>query len=184
MGSGPVENPITCAPDGLYGALGGLVGHPDLGAGLALTRPDGPFLPSADRLLPLGSQTSWDARYLAGGTLLLPQEGGSVQASLTGGEVVFYGTAQPLESITTPAGTFDALPVEQSALFNLQVTTAGGVSGVVFGDARTRLYWAEGVGLVRQDFEGGMLSSTLSNGPVTLTSGVELELVEYHLPLP
>lgn len=174
-----VESQITCAPDGFYGALRGLTGHPDLGVALDLTNPDRPFLPSPDRLLPLGTTTAWDAQYDAGGTIDLPFTSGTRRASVTGGDVVIYATAEALESVSVSAGTFNALPVAQSVLFNLQVTTDDGLSGAVFGDAQTRLYWAEGVGLVRQEFEGGMLSSTLQPEPIILPTGITLELVEY-----
>lgn len=182
MGAGSLENAITCAPDGFYGALSGLVGHPDLGAGLVLANPDRPFLPSADHLLPLGTVTSWDAQYDATGTISLPLADGASQATVTGGDVVLYTTTEPLETVTVPAGTFHALPVAQSILFNLQVTTAEGVTGGVFGDAQTRLYWAEGVGMVRQEFEGGMLSSTLAGEAITLEAGVTLDLLEVQVP--
>lgn len=182
-GSGPVAHAITCAPDGFYGSPGPLVGHPALGEGLTLSSPDAPFLPSADKLLPLGAQASWDARYVAGGVMLLPQEGlRVVQVSVTGGEVVVYASTQALESVTTAAGTFNALAVEQTTLFNVQVATGEGAAGVIFGDAPSRLYWVEGVGPVRLDFEGGMLSNTLSGETIPLPSGIRLDLVEFHLP--
>lgn len=182
MGGGPQSNVFTCTPEGLYGALRGILGHPDLGPGLMLAEPDSPFLPSPDQLLPLGMQVSWNAQYRAGGMLTLASAQGPVEVSVTGGDVALVATANPLESITTLAGTFNALPVEQSMLFNLQVTTGQGGTGAVFGDAYSRHYWAEGVGLVRVAFEGGTLSSTLEGAPISLTPGVTIELVSYEIP--
>lgn len=185
-GERQVEHAITCAPDGFYGPPGGLVGHPDLGGALALTNPDRPFLPSADQLLPFGTPVSWDVQYDASGALALPLGDGAVEMTVSGGEVVLYMTAQALEPISVPAGTVNALAVEQSIFFNLQLTSADGSPGSLFGDTLSRLYFAEGTGLVRQTFEGGTLSGMVGQTPfaVELQAGISQDLLEYRAPPP
>ena len=172
---------VSCAPDGFYGIAGSLLGYSNLDVGLQLSNPSGPFFPSPDRLLPLGSEAAWDVEYDTGGTFMLPLAEGAIEVQVSEGKVVLFATTEPLETVTVPAGTFDVLPVLQSIFLDLRVSSADGRSGSVIIDARLQIMLAEGLGVVRQTLESGRLSGSLAGEPfgIVLQGGERLDLVAF-----
>ena len=166
------------------GALAGLpplpVAHPALGTGLTGGNPRGDLLPAPGTLLPLGQPAGWDIELDAGGMITLPGEEGSTTLPVTGGRLVLIHETGELETISTPAGDLLALPVNRDALFDLEVTAADGSTRSVIVSASSRLHYAEGVGLVRAEYRGGMVST--EDGAWPLDPGSVLELTAYSVP--
>lgn len=167
------------------GALAGLpplpVAHPALGTGLTGTNPRGDLLPAPAVLLPLGQPAGWDMELDAGGVIALPGPEGSATLPVTGGRLVLIHETGELETVSTPAGDLLALPVQRDALFDLQVQAEDGSTRSVIVSASSRLYYAEGVGLVRVEYLGGMVST--EEGAAPLDPGARLELAAYDLPV-
>ncbi len=166
------------------GALAGLpplpVAHPALGTGLTGSNPRGDLLPAPGTLLPLGQPAGWDIELDAGGTITLPGEEGSATLPVTGGRLVLIHETGELETVSTPVGDLLALPVNRDALFDLEVAAADGSTRSVIVSASLRLHYAEGVGLVRAEYRGGMVSS--EDGALLLDPGSVLELTAYSVP--
>lgn len=180
LASGLDARPMICGEDALAGLPPLPVGHPALGAGVLGANPSGSLLPAPAVLLPLGQPASWDQQLDAGGTIQLPPNGEAVP--IASGTVVMVHDTMPLETVEVPAGSFLALPVEQEVLFDLQVQRSGGVSEAVLISASARLYYAEGVGLVRADYLGGTVSA--AEGAWPLPGGTTLALSAVSVPVP
>jgi hypothetical protein len=178
---GQVETRLDCADGALIGAPPGPLGHPSLGLGVIASQPSGPLLAAPSQLLPLGAPATWDAEYTPGGVIALPLGEESTPATISDGKLVLFHATLPLETVDVPAGSFETLPVEQSVFFELRGTLPDGTPVSALVDARSRLYFAEGVGLVRQEFLGGTLSTP--SGASTLPDAPPLELSAFVLDL-
>jgi hypothetical protein len=176
---GQVETRLDCADGALTGAPPGPLGHPSLGLGVIASQPSGPLLAAPSQILPLGAPATWDAEYTPGGVIALPPEQPSPM-TISDGKLVLFNTTLSLETVDAPAGSFEALPVEQSVFFELRGTLPDGTPISALVDARVRLYFAEGVGLVRQEFLGGTLSTP--SGAYTLPDAPPLELTAFSVP--
>ncbi len=165
------------------GALAGLpplpAGDPELGSGVTGVNPSGDYLPSPGTLLPLGQIAEWDQQLDAGGTILLPFAG-SQPLPITGGRLVLVNETSAQETITVPAGDFLVLPVRQDVFFDVQVTQPDGSQAGIIINASAHAYFAEGVGLIRINYEGGTISS--QDGAWMLNGGSTLELTGTSLP--
>jgi hypothetical protein len=175
-----VETRLDCADGALTGAPPGPLGHPSLGLEVVASQPSGPLLAAPSQLLPLGAPATWDAEYTPGGVIALPLGGESTPVTISDGKLVLFHTTLPLETVDVPAGSFEALPVERSVFFELRGTLPDGTPISALVDARSRLYFAEGVGPVRQEFLGGTLSTP--NGAYTLPDASPLELTAFSIP--
>lgn len=173
-------NHLNCLDGGLSGLLPGFIGsgHPDLGGSVHGTNPRGMLLPPSADLLPLGETTSWDIELDAAGTINLPLTGTHAGYSITSGRIVLYHSTSPVIDVTVPAGTFTALPVRQDLIYEIMVEAPDGSQQVLI-NAGVELYYAEGVGLIRVEFEGGTISSPSGGWP--LSADGTLELLSYTL---
>lgn len=166
------------------GALAGIpplpVAHPALGYGIDGSNPAGSLLPPPAVLLPLGRPAGWDQELAPSGVLSLPGEDGPQTVTILDGVLVMIHETNELATIATPAGDFLALPVDRDVLFDLVVQAQDGSQSSVIISASSRLYFAEGVGLVRVEYRGGMVSTP--EAAWTLEPGLTLELVSYALP--
>ncbi len=168
----------------LEGAIAGLpptplAGHPALGTGLIGLNPVGELLPDAGMLIPLGTPQTWDVEMDAAGTVLLP-DAGSTPLPVTGGKIVIVSSTSPLEPITTPAGSFNALPITQQSFFDLTVTRPDGTVDRALIATGTQLYFSEGIGPVKVAFTGGSISTP--GGVYSLETGLTLELTGVQIP--
>ncbi|MGE5250835.1 MAG: hypothetical protein ACM3QS_11555 [Bacteroidota bacterium] len=99
------------------------------------------------------------------------QEVGGVKAE-TSGDAAYDFTAVGTESVTVPAGTFDAMKVDGVLTLNLTATVSG-LSIPVKVTINTTSWFAPGVGMVK----------TVSNGNVAGTDlNDTLELQTYNIP--
>lgn len=167
------------------GALAGLpplpIAHPSLGSAIAGSNPSGDLLPSPAMLLPLGQPAGWDMEVDASGFINLPNaEGTTTSLPIMSGKIVLIHEAGDLEAITTPAGEFLSLPVIRDALFDVQVQAVDSPTQSVIVSSSTQLYYSEGVGLVKAEYLGGMVSRPGEAMP--LEPGYVLELTSYILP--
>lgn len=166
------------------GVLAGLpplpAAHPDLGRRLAGANPTGALLPAPSVLLPLGQPTGWDLEVDAGGELAIPGEAGATVLPVTGGQMVLIHETGELQHVAVPAGEFLALPVMRDVLLDARLQGADGSEQSAIVSASSRLHFAEGVGLVRVEYLGGIVST--AGGATPLEPGMVLELVAYNLP--
>lgn len=166
------------------GVLAGLpplpAAHPDLGSSLTGSNPTGALLPSPSVLLPLGQPTGWDLEVDAGGEMTIPGEAGATVLPVTGGKLVLIHETDELQHVEVPAGEFLALPVMRDVLFDARLQAADGSEQSAIVSASSRLHYAEGVGLVRIEYLGGIVST--ADGAAPLEPGMVLELVAYNLP--
>ena len=100
--------------------------------------------------------------------------------TITDGKLVLFHTALPLEVVDVSAGSFEALPIERSVFFEVRGTLPNGTPISALVDARSQLYFAEGVGLVRQEFLGGTVST--ASGASALPDAPPLELSAFSIP--
>lgn len=88
------------------------------------------------------------------------------------GNTVYSYAAIGIESVTVPAGTFDAMKIELSTTININMTIQGSEVPVVVTSASTAWY-AEGVGWVKSDSMSDVLG---------VTSTDVIELMAYSIP--
>lgn len=173
------ERSLICGEDLLAGLPPLPVGHPGLGREIVGQNPVGSYLPAPALLLPLGQPATWDQESDAAGTISLPFPGGE-NAPIVGGKIVLIQQAEELATVNVPAGEFLSLPIRQDVLFDLQVQLPGGTAESVLISAAARHYYAEGVGLVRANYDGGTVST--QGGAWPLEAGLELRLVRADIP--
>jgi hypothetical protein len=99
------------------------------------------------------------------------QEMSGVTAETTG-HVVYNFTAVGTESVTVPAGTFDAMKIEGDLTMDITATVSG-IAVPVTVTMHTISWFAPGVGMVRTDTTGDMLGTAISD---------KLELQSYNIP--
>ncbi len=173
------ERSLICGEDALSGLPPLPVGHPGLGREIVGQNPAGSYLPTPALLLPFGQPATWDQESDAAGTINLPFPGGE-SAPIVGGKIVLIQQTQELATVSVPAGEFLSLPVRQDVLFDLQVQLPGGTAESVLISVAARHYYAEGVGLVRANYDGGTVST--QGGAWPLEAGLELRLVRIDIP--
>ena len=155
-------------------------GHPALGMNISGNNPSGEYLPSGATLLPLGQPAQWDMDIEAAGAIRILQIGGDTPLPINGGRVAIIQAAQPLETVTVPAGEYLALPVQQDVLMDLQVQTEGVSVESVIVSATMTTYFVEGVGPVLVEYSGGTVSTT--SGAWSLPGDSRLELITSAQP--
>lgn len=102
-------------------------------------------IPAADQFEPGGT---WTTRYVANATV---SDAGAGEMTMAQTTELTHTVIGP-ETITVPAGTFDAIRVETTGNVS-SVTTVGGVSVPPMELPMSFISWyAEGVGLVRQEW--------------------------------
>jgi hypothetical protein len=111
---------------------------------------------------------TWMQTYQLQGQQTLPD--GEV-APFTG-TATYQATAGGIESVTVPAGTFDALRVERSLSMNGNIQLQGVDVPLVFSGEET-VHFAEGVGMIRSDG-----TATLNGQPIENL----LELTGFSVP--
>jgi hypothetical protein len=168
------------------GALAGLPplppGHPALGGGITASNPSGDLLPSPAILLPLGQPAAWDQELEVGGTIPIPIDDNAGALPISTGKVAFINETAELETITVPAGAFLTLPTRQDVFFDVEVAQPSGAAQNVIISLSTWTYYAEGVGPVLIQYDGGIAST--QEGTWALEPGPVLELVNYSIPDP
>jgi hypothetical protein len=168
------------------GALAGLPplppGHPGLGEGITTSNPSGDLLPTPAILLPLGQPATWDQELEVGGTIPIPIADDAGEQPISTGKVAFVNETAELETITVPAGEFLALPTRQDVFYDVEVTPPSGASQNVIISLSTRTYYAEGIGPILIQYDGGIAST--QEGTWALEPGPVLELVSYSIPAP
>jgi hypothetical protein len=172
---------LNCIDGALAGLPPGWIGsgHPALGGGVIGLNPAGAFLASEDALLSF--EGAWQLDITPSGTILLPIPA-STPVQISGGEMFVYSVPLPTESVTVPAGSFTALPIQQDFLYQITVTLPDGSAQDVFINTTVKQYFVERVGLVRAEFVGGTISSSDGSISAILDSGSILELVQYSIP--
>jgi hypothetical protein len=171
---------MNCLDGALSGIPPGIVGHPDLGTGVAVTNPRGNYLPTPAELLPLGNPVTWDIEVDPTGTIILPYDGEKVAAQINGGKLVLFHETRELRDIGVPAGNYIALGIHEVAFFELNVTLPDGKSRQVVISASTQLYLAEGIGPVKIVYEGGQISTEEASW--ILEPGATMELSSVTIP--
>jgi hypothetical protein len=168
------------------GALAGLPplppGHPALGDGITTSNPSGDLLPTPAILLPLGQPAMWDQELEVGGTIPIPMAEDAGAQPISTGKVAFVNETAELETITVPAGEFLALPTRQDVFYDVEVAPPSGEAQNVIISLSTRTYYAEGIGPVLIQYDGGIAST--QEGTWALEPGPVLELVSYSIPGP
>ena len=102
-------------------------------------------IPAADQFTP---GATWTTRYVANATL---SDGGESQMTMAQTTELSHTVIGP-ETITVPAGTFEAIRVETTGNVN-SATSMGDISVPAMDIAMNFVSWyAEGVGLVRQEW--------------------------------
>jgi len=99
---------------------------------------------------------------------------GAGLSSTADGTVSQSYTAVGMESVTVPAGTFEAMRVEAILHFDLQVVLEGGITAPMAFDLQTTNWWVPGVGWVKSD-------SATSGDAGEIGSGSS-ELVSFSIP--
>lgn len=99
---------------------------------------------------------------------------GAGQAATADGTVTQGYTAIGMESVTVPAGTFNAMKIEAVLHFDLQVVLEGGITAPMAFDLVTTNWWVPGVGWVKSD-------SATSGDAGGIGSGSS-ELVSFSIP--
>lgn len=99
---------------------------------------------------------------------------GAGQAATADGTVSQGYTAIGIESVTVPAGTFNAMKIEAALHFDLQVVLEGGVTAPLAFDLVTTNWWVAGVGWVKSD-------SATSGDAGDIGAGTS-ELVSFSIP--
>ncbi|MGF1507316.1 MAG: hypothetical protein GYB64_18375 [Chloroflexi bacterium] len=161
---------IVGLPPGLFGA-----GHPDLAADLQATSVNGQFLAAPESLIAAEAGTTWDHELDPTGAIGLPINGQPESTPVRGGKMVVFDRLLGREQVATPAGTFDALAIQSEVFYQMQVP---GTEVVI--STTVVWYFAEVVGPVRLDFQGGTVSSP--EGAWPLDGGIQLLLNAVTLP--
>ncbi len=99
---------------------------------------------------------------------------------IVSGKLAMIHSSGALETVNVPAGTFDAVPVHEEALFDLRVHYPDGTDQGIVINCESLLYFSENVGPVKIDYLGGTISTSGASWP--LAAGVTLELIRYNLP--
>lgn len=97
----------------------------------------------------------------------------SGQSATGDGNVSQTYTAIGNESVTVPAGSFDAMKIQVNMHFDLEITLNGVTVPVAF-DSQATNWWAPGVGWVKSDS-----SATIEGGEPIITT---TELQSYNIP--
>jgi hypothetical protein len=98
----------------------------------------------------------------------------SGQTATSTGNVTQTYTAVREESVSVPAGTFNAVVVEGTNTFELQISLEGGITVPVTFAANTTSWWVANVGWVKSE------SSVSTEGSESF--GGSTELVSYSIP--
>ncbi len=90
----------------------------------------------------------------------------------TNGEAVYNFTAGDTESVTVPAGTFDAMKINGVLTFD-STASISGFSLPVKISLNTTSWWAPGVGMVKTQITGDMVGTAIND---------TIELQSYNIP--
>jgi hypothetical protein len=136
----------TCSGEGLLQPeFSQLPTGEDVTLTIEFVESSGLTIPAADQFEPGGT---WTTRYVANATL---SDAGTDEMTMAQTTELSHTVIGP-ETITVPAGTFDAIRVETTGNVS-SVTTVGGVSVPPMELPMSFISWyAEGVGLVRQEW--------------------------------
>jgi hypothetical protein len=181
---GMADSRLNCLDGTLMGLLPGWLGsgHVRLGDALTADNPRGSLLPEAGMLLPLGTPGQWQVELDPGGALTLPLPGGDVVTPILAGRLVVFDTVQGASEVAVPAGVFPTVQIQQDVLYELQLAASDDSPLMGVGNVSMFLYYAEGVGLIKVEFLGGMVS--LSDGTAaSLEPGIALELLSFNMNL-
>lgn len=156
----------ACGPDGLTGLefSGGSAGSLTAAGETAqfqTTAVTGVTLPTS-----IAPGDEWAQSYEISGA----QKLGEGQSATTQGTVTLAFTAVNLETVTTPAGSFQALRIDSKVQFDLTVTV-GNITSPVSFTAVTSAWYAPGVGMVKSTSADDTLGGTIT-----------IELAAYNLP--
>jgi hypothetical protein len=176
------ERVLVCGEGTLAGLPPLPPGHPALGDGITANNPSGDLLPAPAALLPLGQPATWDQELEVGGTIPVPVGAEAEAVPISAGKVAIVNETAELETIAVPAGEFLALPVRQDVFFDLEVAQPSGAAQNVIISLSAWAYYAEGVGPVLIQYDGGIAST--QDGTWALEPGPTLELVGYNVPDP
>lgn len=157
----------SCNAEGLvaldYGGSSATVAVSDLQAVFDTTQVTGMTLPAS-----IAQGDTWSQVFILEGTQTLPGD----QSATSEGDVQFSSTAGGMESITVPAGTFEALRVESTSTMEITVELSGFKVPTTIEGTSIRWY-APGVGLVRSVETSNMFDTQAE---------VITELTGYSLP--
>jgi hypothetical protein len=136
---GTVTNTWNCGGDGVVSFDFGTMGLPISGfsTDITITSNSGTILPPPGQLVP---GASWDNAF----TEEVHTSAAGVELNMTMEAAETY-TATGFETITTGAGTFDAIRIDGSGTF----TTTSDLAGSFTTDVNSTYWLAEGVGFVR-----------------------------------
>lgn len=155
-------------------------GHPDLGTGVTWAAPTGEFLPAAGTVSPYGSPHTWSLELIPSGQVMLSAAGYPAPVPIAGGRIVVIATTATLQTLTTPAGTYNALPVSQQYFFDLTIIPPEGGEKQVLITLSATLFFAEGTGIVRMEYPGGTIS--MADQTAQLGSPVTYDLQSIQVP--
>lgn len=153
--------------------------HPDLGVGLIGSGSVGFFLPDAGTLSPYGSMQNWTAEVTPAGQIFLAALGYDQPLAIMGGRIALISSTGALETVSTPAGSYRALPVSQQTFLDLRVIAPDGSEMQVLITLTGRLYFSEGVGLVRMEYTGGTISTPGLTGAITEAVSYDLQSITF-----
>ncbi len=144
-----------CSGDGLSALQYGNFSTPQAAVQMNTIRSEGVTLPAADRWQP---GATWESRYeVRGGMAGANNNNPAMEMS---GPIEISSRIVGQESVTVPAGTYDAMKVEST--FTARLTTSVGGRSMPMNPMafRTNAWYARGVGVVRIEQVGGFGSTT------------------------
>ena len=143
-----------CGSEGLSALQYGNFSTPQTTLQMTTVRSEGVTIPAADRWQP---GATWDSRYeVRGGVAGANNNNPGMEMS---GPIEINSRIVGQESVTVPAGTFDAMKVESTLTARLTTSAGGRSVSMPPTTFRTNAWYARGVGVVKIEQVGGFGST-------------------------
>jgi hypothetical protein len=151
---------LLCLDGEFAGLLPGFwgSGHPDLGSNIQASNPKGSSLP--EPALMLVGQT-WEEQLDLTGEIQLSFIQSTPLTIVEGRRVTLF-SARKNEDLTIEGAVFEVLPVDGDLFYELTVLVNGQSQSVLIS-LSTLTYFVEGLGPIRFEMQGGMVTSTLGS---------------------